>query len=68
MPEELLFESEHRMHRDEVASCLRTVADRLAARRGDATGRRDSVTLEPPSRPTVEVTAEREARPTGGAG
>lgn len=37
MPEELLFESEHRMHRDEVASCLRTVADRLAA--GDAVTR-----------------------------
>ncbi len=66
MPEDVLFESEQRMGRDEVASYLRTVADKLAAgepvtlQAGD-----DAVTFEPPSRPTFEVKAEREG-PAGG--
>jgi amphi-Trp domain-containing protein len=68
MPEDVLFESEQRMHRDEVASYLRTVADRLAdceavtLQAGD-----ESVTLSPPARPTFEVKAERES-PSGGPG
>jgi amphi-Trp domain-containing protein len=68
MPEEVLFESERRMERAEVASYLRTVADRLAA--GDAVTLQDggdAVTLAPPARPTFEVKAEREG-PTDGAG
>lgn len=68
MPEEVLFKSEQRMSRDEIASYLRTVADRLSA--GDAVTLQsggDSVTLEPPSRPTFEVKAEREG-PTSGPG
>jgi amphi-Trp domain-containing protein len=68
MPEELLFGSEQRMHREEVASYLRTVADRHAA--GNAVTLQaggDSVTMEPPARPAFEVTAEREG-PTSGPG
>ena len=68
MPEDVLFESEQRMHREEVASYLRTVADRLDAsepvtlQTGD-----ESVTLSPPARPTFEVKAEREGH-SGGPG
>lgn len=66
MPEEVLFKSESRMDRGEIASYLRQVADNLDAdeditlRSGD-----ESVTLDPPSRPTFEVKAEREG-PEGG--
>ena len=66
MPEEVLFKSENRMNRDEIAAYLRTVADNLESgdditlRAGD-----ESVTMEPPTRPTFEVKAEREG-PEGG--
>jgi len=66
MPEEVLFKSEQRQSREQIASYLQTVVDRLAAgepitlRAGD-----DSVTLEPPAQPTFEVKAEREG-PAGG--
>lgn len=68
MPEEVLFESESRRSREEIASYLRTVADSLDA--GNAitlTRGNQSVTMEPPARPTFEVKAEREG-PAGGPG
>lgn len=66
MPEEVLFESEERQSRGQIASYLRTVADRLDA--GDPitlTAGGESVTLAPSARPTFEVKAEREG-PTDG--
>ena len=68
MPEEVLFESENDHARGEIASYLRSVADALE--QGNPITLRsgsDSVTLEPPSRPTFEVKAEREG-PTDGPG
>ena len=68
MPEDILFESESARTRAEIATYLRTVADRLDA--GDAITLRagdDTVTLDPPERPTFEVKAEREG-PTDGPG
>ena len=66
MPEEVLFESESRQSRDEIAAYLRTVADSLDA--GDAITLKkggESVTMEPPARPTFEVKAEREGPADG---
>jgi amphi-Trp domain-containing protein len=66
--EEVLFESENRQSRAEIAAYLRQVADNLDAgseitlRRGD-----ESVTLSPPAEPTFEVKAEREG-PADGPG
>lgn len=68
MPEEVLFESESDQPREEIAAYLRTVAGNLED--GDAITLRaggESVTLEPPARPTFEVKAEREG-PTDGPG
>ena len=68
MPETVLFESESRQRRTDVASYLRRVADSLdggeamTLRAGD-----QSVTLDPPSSLTFEVKAEREG-PTEGPG
>jgi amphi-Trp domain-containing protein len=68
MPEDVLFESERRRSREEIAAYLETVAERLRAgepitlQAGD-----ESVTLEPPARPTFEVKAEREG-PVDGPG
>lgn len=65
MPEEVLFETEATMDRAEIATYLRTVAERLDAgetltlEAGD-----QQVTLDPPSRPTFEVKAERETNGT----
>ncbi|MFC4448039.1 amphi-Trp domain-containing protein [Halorussus aquaticus] len=66
MPEEVLFETERRMDRTDVASYLRTVAEKLESG-GDITlsAGDQSVTLDPPTQPTFEVKAERET-PTGG--
>ena len=61
MPEEVLFKSERNQSRAEIAAYLRQVADSLDSggaitlRAGD-----QSVTMEPPERPTFEVKAERE--------
>lgn len=61
MPEEVLFKSESDQSRAEIASYLRTVADNLdngteiSLRAGS-----ESVTMNPPDRPTFEVKAERE--------
>ncbi|WP_336037276.1 amphi-Trp domain-containing protein [Halobacterium yunchengense] len=61
MPEEVLFQTESAQSRAEIASYLRSVADKLDA--GDditLTAGGDSVTLSPPDQPTFEVKAERE--------
>ncbi|MFC7227530.1 amphi-Trp domain-containing protein [Salinirubellus salinus] len=61
MPEEVLFKSESDQSREEIAAYLRKVADNLE--RGDAITLKagsESVTLNPPARPTFEVKAERE--------
>lgn len=68
MPEEVLFKSESEQSREEIAAYLRRVAEKLE--QGDAitlTSGTESVTMEPPARPTFEVKAEREG-PTDGAG
>lgn len=68
MPEEVLFESESSRSREEIAAYLRTVAESLDA--GDAITLKkgsESVTMEPPTRPTFEVKAEREG-PVDGLG
>jgi amphi-Trp domain-containing protein len=61
MPEEVLFKSESDQSREEIASYLRKVADNLES--GDPIKLKagsESVTLNPPARPTFEVKAERE--------
>ena len=68
MPEEVLFESESDQTREEIASYLRNVADKLV--KGEAITLKsgsESVTMEPPARTTFEVKAEREG-PTDGSG
>ena len=66
MPEELLFESESDQTRESIASSLRTVANNLESGAAiNLTAGTESVTLDPPSRPTFEVKAEREG-PTDG--
>lgn len=68
MPEEVLFETESAQSRAEIASYLQTVVDRLEA--GDSITLKsgsESVTMDPPARPTFEVKAEREG-PTDGSG
>ncbi len=67
MPEEVLFKFEQRMDNTEIADYLRTVADTFES--GDpltleAGG--DTVTMEPPARPTFEIKAERETSSSGG--
>jgi amphi-Trp domain-containing protein len=66
MPEEVLFKTEQRQSREEIANYLQAVAEKLTS--GDAVTLRageETVTLEVPTRPTFEVKAEREG-PTGG--
>ncbi len=61
MPEEVLFKSESEQSREEIASLLRRVAENLDS--GNAITLKaggESVTLDPPARPTFEVKAERE--------
>jgi len=61
MPEEVLFKSESKQSREEIASYLRKVADNLDS--GNAISLKagsESVTLNPSARPTFEVKAERE--------
>lgn len=66
MPEEVLFESESAQSREDIASVLRTVAGKLDE--GSAITLKtdnESVTMNPPSRPTFEVKAEREGSTDG---
>ncbi|MFC4553137.1 MULTISPECIES: amphi-Trp domain-containing protein [Halorussus] len=67
MPEEVLFKTEHRQSRSEVAAYLRAVAEKLESG-GDITlsAGDQSVTLAPPAEPTFEVKAERETSGGGG--
>ena len=68
MPEEVLFKSESSQPRADVAATLRAVAEKLEG--GEAITLKangESVTLEPPARPTFEVKAEREG-PADGPG
>ncbi|QCC58975.1 amphi-Trp domain-containing protein [Natrinema thermotolerans] len=68
MPEEVLFKSETEQSRAEIASMLRRVADNLDDGKSiTLTAGADSVTMEPPARPTFEVKAEREG-PADGPG
>ncbi|WP_276253003.1 amphi-Trp domain-containing protein [Halomontanus rarus] len=61
MPEEVLFKFERSMDRSEIASYLRTVADRLESDEDLVLEAADqNVTLSPPGRPTFEIKAERE--------
>ena len=61
MPEEVLFKSESIQSRDEIASYLRSVAEKLE--QGESITLKagsESVTMDPPTQPTFEVKAERE--------
>ena len=61
MPEEVLFEQEQSMPRDEIADYLRTVADRLDA--GTAitfAAGAESIEVTVPARPVFEIKVERE--------
>jgi amphi-Trp domain-containing protein len=67
MPEEVLFETEHTESRADVATTLRTVADRLEAGEELTFSAGDqSVSVVPPARPTFEVKVERETASGGG--
>jgi amphi-Trp domain-containing protein len=69
MPEEVLFETERRMNRRDVAEYLRTVADKLESGGDISLSAGDqSVRLDPPEQPTFEVKAERETPSGGGQG
>ena len=66
MPEEVLFKSESAQSRDEIASSLRNVAEKLE--QGESITLKagsESVTMDPPTRPTFEVKAEREGPAEG---
>lgn len=64
--EEVLFETEQRLARSEIAGYLRSVADRLDAGEDVTLSSGDeSVTLSVPERPTFEVKAERETEGSG---
>lgn len=68
MPEEVLFSSEQRYSREEIATYLHDVADKLAA--GESitlSSGSESTTMDPPARPTFEVKAEREGPAAGPA-
>lgn len=59
--EEVLFESESKLSREEIADLLRTVADNLSA--GESvtlSAGEESISLDVPSRPEFEVKVERE--------
>ena len=67
MPEEVLFETERRQSRAEVAAYLRTVAEKLESGEDMTLASGDqSVTLSVPAEPTFEVKAERETSSGGG--
>ncbi len=66
MPEEVLFETEETRSRNDIANYLRAVADKLDE--GESitlNAGSQSVTLDPPSRPSFEVKAERESSSSG---
>ncbi|NHX35724.1 MULTISPECIES: amphi-Trp domain-containing protein [Halolamina] len=61
MPEDVLFKTESSQDRSEIADYLRRVADSLEGG-GELSLRAgtESVTVDPPERPTLEVKVERE--------
>jgi amphi-Trp domain-containing protein len=66
MPEEVLFETEQSQSRSEIADALQRVADKLRAGEPITFSAGDqSVTLDPPERPTFEVKVEREGPADG---
>lgn len=66
MSEEVLFESESRMNRDEIGAYLRRLAEALEGGEDiTLSAGEESITLVPPARPTFEIKAEREG-PDGG--
>ena len=68
MPEEVLFETERMQSRSEVATYLRTVADKLDGNESitlEASGQ--STTINPPAQVEFEVKVEREG-PAGSPG
>lgn len=68
MPEEVLFKSESTQTRADIAAYLRSVADSLEQEDTiTLKSGAESVTMDPPARPTFEVKAEREG-PTDGPG
>ena len=68
MPEEVLFETGQSQTRAEIADVLRQVADNLDAGESLTLSAGDqSVTVDPPSQPTFEITVEREG-PADGPG
>ncbi len=68
MPEEVLFESESRQSREDIATYLRTVAENLESGAAiSLSAGSESVTLQPPPQLEFEVKAEREG-PTDRAG
>ena len=68
MPEEVLFETESTQSRSKIAAYLRTFADKLDTDGPiTLTAGEQSVTIEPPERPTFEVKAEQEG-PADGPG
>jgi len=68
MPETVLFETEQTQSRGEIADALRRVADKLEAGESITFSAGDqSVTLDPPARPTFEIKVEREG-PTDAPG
>lgn len=61
MPEEVLFETERKQSRAEIADTLRAVADKLDAGESITLSAGDqSVDMDPPANPTFEIKAERE--------
>lgn len=68
MPEDVLFESESDQTREAIARYLRRVASNLEDGAPiTLKGSEESVTMDPPARPTFEVKAEREG-PVDGSG
>ena len=66
--EEVLFKSESDQTREDIATYLRQVADNLESGNDiSLKAGSESVTLDPPARPTFEVKAEREG-PADGPG
>jgi amphi-Trp domain-containing protein len=64
--EEVLFETERRMSRAEIADLLRTVADNLDAGEPiNLSAGESSYTVAVPSRPEFEVKVERETGKSG---
>ncbi len=66
MPEEVLFRSESRKSRSEIADYLRSVADKLESG-GEVTFRAgdETAAISPPDRPEFEVKVEREGPADG---